>query len=306
VAPFLQFPELGTEFEVWGMTIPMEDRSSIDNLCNQVLSFIDEKCNESSRPLYLMGESFGGILALEVSLALHERKINFAGLVLINPATCYKTSNLAISGPPVANGSPILYPINLMSLIPLFTDDYALPQLIKILQAEGLPSVIDTAQREAYMGRVAFSLPSKLKFMPQNTLKWRLEEWLMKGCDSIESKGNILRERLRVIPILIVAGEKDNTLPSVEESKRLAKQLSNVDIYVVSGSGHACTSGSRVDLTALMRNTFSDLSLIGRKNMKEAASLNKGVSFGLEKRYDDASIGLMPYKYWSREYYDTC
>jgi pimeloyl-ACP methyl ester carboxylesterase len=313
VAPFLQFPELGTEFEVWGMSISMEDRSSVTKLCNYVVDFVTEKLKEGGegRSLYIMGESFGGILALEVALAIKNRnksedenidKIDFDGLVLINPATCYNQSKLAKSGPPIANGFPLLYPINLMSMVPLFTDDYALPQLIKILQADGLPSVIDTPEREAYMGRVAFSLPTKLKFMPQQTLKWRLEEWLTSGCNSIQSKEEIIRDTLGQLPVLIVAGEKDETLPSVKESQRLQNLLENAEVHVVNGAGHACTSGSRVDLTALMRKQFIPSSL-GRKSMKDQACNASDEYFGLEPRYDGANIGLSPLKYWSEAYY---
>lgn len=64
------------------------------------------------------------------------------------------------------------------------------------------------------MGRQAFSLPQKLKFMPRETLQWRLEEWLTVGCDSIQRKEGVLRKVLKQVPVLIVAGEVDNTLPS--------------------------------------------------------------------------------------------
>ena len=316
VAPFLQFPELGTEFEVWGMSVSMEDRSSVQNLCDSAMKFLIEKLKDDNRSVYIMGESFGGILALEVSMAIQdynskiiekniisEHKIDLSGLVLINPATCYNKSKLAISGPVIANGNPLLYPINLMTIVPLFTDDYAFPQLIKILTAEGLPSVIDTAEREAYMGRYAFSLPSKLKFMPQETLQWRLREWLEKGCELIESKEELMGEILEKVPILIVAGEKDETLPSVSESQRLSNLLKKVDIHIVNGSGHACTCGSRVDLTALMRKSFFPNSSLGRKEMKPQASAGAVEDYGLEPRYDGASIGLSPLKYWSMPYF---
>jgi pimeloyl-ACP methyl ester carboxylesterase len=314
LAPFLQFPELGTEFDVWGMSVTMEDRSSVETLCENVIQFIIEKLNGNDRAVYVMGESFGGILALEVTLAIQKHNeimnkgqsgIKLDGLVLINPATCYNQSDLAKDGPHIADGSPLLYPFKIMRLLPLFTDDYALPQLIKILQAEGLPSVIDTAEREAYMGRMAFSLPTKLKFMPQGTLRWRLNEWLTKGCTSIESKENCLRDNVGKIPVLIVAGEKDKTLPSVKEAYRLQEMLDNVEVHLVNGSGHACTCGSRVDLTALMRKKFLPNSSTGRKEMKhEASATTDDIFFGLEPRYDGAAIGLSPLKYWSKSFYE--
>eukprot|EP00559_Dactyliosolen_fragilissimus_P006268 CAMPEP_0184871322 /NCGR_PEP_ID=MMETSP0580-20130426/40652_1 /TAXON_ID=1118495 /ORGANISM="Dactyliosolen fragilissimus" /LENGTH=151 /DNA_ID=CAMNT_0027373965 /DNA_START=120 /DNA_END=572 /DNA_ORIENTATION=- len=52
VAPFLQFPELGTEFDLRGMTVSMEDRSSVSDLREKVVSYIleviEEKYDEQS------------------------------------------------------------------------------------------------------------------------------------------------------------------------------------------------------------------------------------------------------------------
>jgi pimeloyl-ACP methyl ester carboxylesterase len=312
LAPFLQFPELSTEFDVRGMTVSMSDRSSVQNLRDYVLDFLrhETKC-KSSKEVYIMGESFGGILAFLTAISIQEHNticttahehIYLQGIVTINPATCYDRSNLATFGPPVANTNPFLYPLALLSLLPLFTDEMALPQLLLILQGKGLPSVIDNATREAYMGRMAFSLPSKLKFMPQETLKWRLEEWLTKGCQMIKDEEDNLQKM--DIPVLIVAGEKDQTLPSVEEARRLSNLLKHSQLHIVDSSGHACTCGSRVDLTALIRSTFVHLNATdGRKKMKMEASENEGVYFGLERRYDNSTVGLSPLTYWSSAYY---
>lgn len=312
LAPFLQFPELSTEFDVRGMTVSMSDRSSIEDLLEYVIDFIKQetKCKASGE-VYIMGESFGGILAFLTGMSIQEQnairstaneQIHLKGIVTINPATCYDRSNLAKFGPPVANTNPFFYPIALLSLLPLFTDEMALPQLLLILQGKGLPSVIDNASREAYMGRMAFSLPNKLNFMPQQTLKWRLEEWLTKGCHLIKDKEENLKKI--DIPVLIVAGEKDQTLPSIEEARRLSTFLKHPHVHIVDGSGHACTCGSRVDLTALMRSTFVNLNANdGRKKMKIKAWNNEGVYFGLEQRYDNSSVGLSPFMYWSNDYY---
>lgn len=312
LAPFLQFPELSTEFDVRGMTVYMGDKSRVEDLRDYVIDFIrrETKC-KSSKEVYIMGESFGGILALLTAISIQQQnavyssiheQINLQGIVTINPATCYDRSNLAKFGPPVANTNPFIYPIAILSLLPLFTDEMALPQLLLILQGKGLPSVIDNANREAYMGRMAFSLPNKLKFMPQETLKWRLEEWLTKGCQLIKHKEERLKEM--DIPVLIVAGEKDETLPSMEEARRLSTLLKNSHVHIVDAAGHACTCGSRLDLTAVIRSTFVNLNANdGRTKMKLEASKNDGVYFGLENRYDNSTVGLSPFMYWSKEYY---
>ena len=234
VCPFLQFPELSTEFDVHGLTIEMSDRSTFEELIEGVVRYLDSKC--LGRKLFLMGESFGGVLAAAVALELQEtlaiRSSSLEGLVMINPATSYKRSNLYERATPVAQLGFLQYIFGLLELLPMFVDKYQFPQLLLMLSSEALPSVIDTDAREAYMGRTAFSLGEKLKFMPRDTLAWRLEEWLEKGCCIMT------KERLRdlskyKIESLIVVGEKDETLPSVDEAYRLEKIIDGAKVHIV-------------------------------------------------------------------------
>jgi pimeloyl-ACP methyl ester carboxylesterase len=372
LSPFLQFPELHTIFDVRCMTVAVDDRSTLDDLQADVLQYLENECtneptllfsakNESKqsknstlrsvraitarnaseptlpnqqrrRPLFLAGESFGGILASMVSIKLVQEAPSsycLKGLILINAATCYDRSKLAIEGPKVSQLHDFTYPFGLISrLLPLFIDKYSMAQLLLILQAKALPSVIDNSCREAYMGRVAFSLPFLLKFMPKETLQWRLSSWLDAGCAQLASADKPL-EKLKNLRTLIIAGENDATLPSIAEAERLASILKNSVIHVVKGAGHASTCGSRVDLAALFRLRFeelrpnkykersnafifwqqprnqTELELLGRTAMKQEATMWEGAYFGMQPRYDNAKIGLNPLRYWSAEYYRT-
>jgi hypothetical protein len=118
---------------------------------------------------------------------------------------------------------------------------------------------------------------------------------------------------------LILVGEKDLTLPSIAEAERLVNLLPKCQVHVVEGAGHASTCGSRVDMTAQMRSMFSELQSktpnpssrnskttdvtipSKRTAMKAVAAQGTGPYFGMEPRYDDASIGLNPILYWSKE-----
>ena len=368
LSPFLQFPELHTIFDVRCMSVATNDRSTLDELQDDVLQYLESECikqppvsfskkNESislnsstikssrastnatlpgrkrqqrRRSVYLAGESFGGILAAIVSIKLvQDPSSNYClkGLTLINAATCYDRSKLAIEGPKVARLNDFTYPIGLIGrLLPLFTDKYSTDQLLLILKAKALPSVIDNPCREAYMGRVAFSLPFVLKYMPRETLQWRLSSWLHTGCEQLANTDNQL-EKLQVLRTLIIAGENDATLPSIAEAERLARILKNSLVHVVKGAGHASTCGSRVDLAALFRLRFEELrpneskvrnnpfifwqqqrnqaeeELQGRTAMKDDAAMGEGAYFGMQARYDKARIGLNPLRYWSAEYY---
>jgi pimeloyl-ACP methyl ester carboxylesterase len=347
LSPFLQFPELGTVFDIRCMVVPMDDRSTFLELKDTVLTYLRSETvlplttklerkeeddnvldgNNSSvtsvapvlksrnplvqmfsrpasgslpsnggnpqepsqpslarrRPVYLAGESFGGILAVEVATSLLEEEaaqqrkyapVELKGLALINAATCYDRSRLAALGPAVAEYHPWLYPMGLMlQLLPLFTDEHSFRQLLLILRGGALPSIIDDAAREAYLGRVALLLPFVLPIMTQDALRWRLEQWLAVGCEHVVSQSRLSRlaallRRPKAFKVLVVAGENDAALPSIAEAERLASVLPNAIVHVVEGAGHASTCGSRVDLAALFRKCYPDDLLLTKNDMK--------------------------------------
>ncbi len=348
----------------------MEDRSTFEELKGAVIDYLLRECREGDddtedddddyehlpllgRVLYLMGESFGGILATEIALELNRQKykdyhLQVQGLILVNPATSYLRSRLYTLGPPIANAKPILpalqdvqYLYSLIAkLVPLFLDEgRALRQLTAILSSRGLPSVVNSPQREAYMGRVAFDLPNRLVFMPKDTLKWRLEEWLEWGCGvfedrldmlhsardlantasspDVESSYSILKlsQELRT---LIVVGEFDMALPSIEEATRLSSDVfRNAHVHIVPGAGHASTCGGSLNLIQLLREVFPEINVHGgggggggdvggrmQRRIDDSNDLRpRDELHGLEPRYDGASNGLNPLFYWSKEHY---
>ncbi|KAL7581423.1 hypothetical protein ACA910_022005 [Epithemia clementina (nom. ined.)] len=265
--------------------------------------------NEPPRPIYLAGESFGGILALDVTLTILRTRpyISLQGLCLINAATCYDRSRLAAEAPAVAKYPWWLYTFGLLKLLPLFADEYSLDQLLLILRAEALPSLVDNETREAYMGRVALSLPFVIPFLDQAVLKWRLTEWLSYGCNLMLSQLSEFA-KYPTFRTLIVAGEKDGALPSIGEAERLASLLPPPStLHVVDGAGHASTCGARVDLAALFRLAFPELHKRDKRktrtSMKEMAAAGEGAYFGMEPRYDNATVGLSPLRYWDLTYF---
>lgn len=328
--------------------------TNLIDMVRKVVPVIGKATIEESKSVYLAGESFGGILASDVALTILDRNrrngvtnlntrqsndsnktnnsmeimgkaIDLKGLILINSATCYDRSRLAIEGPKVCDMPNWMYPLGLINLLPLFSDEYSIPQLLAILQGKALPSIIDNESREAYMGRVAISLPFVIPTMPREVLRWRLSAWLSTGCEYMASNRLYdLGMRHPYLPILIVAGEKDKCLPSIAEAERLASILPNTMVHIVEGAGHASTCGSRVDLAALCRKRFPELMtypmrklqqkgtimnrndkkmILPRTSMKDTASLQNGVFLGLEPRYDNKTIGLSPFKYWDEKYY---
>ena len=278
LAPFLQWPALhDAGFDVRCASIDADDRSTFDELVTAASSYIDrEACD---RPCLLVGESFGGALATVV--AGHSNVVE--GVVLVNPATCYGRSNLARDAPRVAKLPASLYPFGLISLLPLFVDKHGLPALVEIVSSRRLPCVIETPRQEAYMGRVALSLPERIARMPRGTLAWRLREWLDVGAKV--DVGALAQ------PTLVVFGDEDNTLPSEREAARVVALLSKARAVRVPGAGHAATLGSRVDLRAEVaaffgaEPGFSFLAGAPRKMRADAASEGEASSlYGLYPR----------------------
>ena len=337
LAPFLQFPSLGDEFDVRAMKIDeMDDRSTFVELKEKVVEYLLTECKRTSNEeVYLFGESFGGILAIELAMELNKPKykdeynIDLKGLVLVNPATSYLRSALYNLCPPIANEEPLLpafenvqYMHDLCSKVaPIFFghEKRFIQQLMGICTFKGLPPVVNSAQKEAYMGRVAFALPSRLRYMPKDTLKWRLEEWLAGGCRVFNKRLDMLRTAERNdkdldedtqsmlnisndLPTVIVAGELD-ALPSVDEAEMLASEVfHNAHLHVVPGAGHISTCGGSLNLIQVMRQAFPEINSKKQSSSDESEGPLEELA-GLEPRYDKSWIGMPPWAYWDEDNY---
>jgi pimeloyl-ACP methyl ester carboxylesterase len=94
-----QFDDLSSSFELWRMTIDKGNtKLSFSDLLNTVIKFIDDasKAHESPRQVMIVGESFGGLLACAITMALNtspKYNINVKGMVLVNPATSFDETN---------------------------------------------------------------------------------------------------------------------------------------------------------------------------------------------------------------------
>lgn len=339
LAPFLQFPSLGEEFDVRAMRIDNADRSTFVELKERIVEYLLQECKKrnvenSVDKVYLMGESFGGILSTEVAMELKKTKykefIDLKGLVLVNPATSYLRSIVYELAPPIAAPKPSIpvlegaeYAFRLLTeVVPLFLGEREhrfVQQLIRIILFKGLPPVVNNAEREAYMGRVAFAIPLRLKFMPKDTFQWRLKEWMEVGSSRFEDRLKTLRaaqhsdvrdvdvdtqtmlkvsEELRTT---IVVGELD-AMPSLEEAERLSSKLfQKAHVHVVKGSGHISTCGGSLHLIQVLRESFPEINLSGCSG-DESCNISEELH-GLEPRYDNSPIGMMPWQYWSTDNY---
>eukprot|EP00798_Chlamydomonas_sp_ICE-L_P000391 gene391-1787_t len=92
LAAYRQFPELCKNFDLHALFIPPEDRSGFESLAMlqaEISQFAPE------RPVYLLGESFGGLMCL----ALAQQMPEVDRIILVNPATNYSSSAWPDLGP---------------------------------------------------------------------------------------------------------------------------------------------------------------------------------------------------------------
>ena len=121
LAPFLQWPALGDAgFDVRCASMDASDRSTFEVLAAAAAAYAAEAA--AGRPVVLVGESFGGTLAVAVADRLGDA---CDGLVLVNPATSFSRSALAARAPPLLDLPEALYPLGLAALLPLFVDPSA-------------------------------------------------------------------------------------------------------------------------------------------------------------------------------------
>lgn len=87
-----QHYKLGKIFDIWCLHIPLEDRTSYIGLVKMVEKTVrSENSTSPKRPIYLVGNSFGACIALDV--AARNPDIDLV-LILANPATSFSRSLL--------------------------------------------------------------------------------------------------------------------------------------------------------------------------------------------------------------------
>jgi len=87
-----QFEALSERFDLKTFFIPVEDRTPLEGLVKILRDYVEEEVAQSprDRPIYVMGESFGGILSLLLADSCGHLALN--RVVLVNPATSFQSS----------------------------------------------------------------------------------------------------------------------------------------------------------------------------------------------------------------------
>ena len=255
-----QFTDLSRTFELWRMSISTHDRTSFGNLVKTVCDFIEQVSATTDRPVYVLAESFGGLLAPAVALRLEKKckregtKNPIKGLVLVNPATSFDASGWDVAAAALTSfgfltertqmpfNLPTAYSVLgglvLSNLVPSSEQQQRILAIIM-----GLPSLRQLDGASDSVQGILESFLVTNEFLPPGLLEHRIKNWFFVGSPLVNSRLSQLET-----PTLIVVGTDDKLLPSRREAQRLTKIIPNVEKLEVQGSGHLVLD-DKVNLT---------------------------------------------------------
>nr|XP_023876718.1 acyltransferase-like protein At3g26840, chloroplastic isoform X2 [Quercus suber] len=269
---------IGKIFETWCLHIPVMDRTPFTDLVKQVEKTIrSENYRSPNRPIYLVGESFGGCLALAV--AASNPDIDLV-LILANPTTSISRSQLQ----PlmtllefIPNRLPFSPPnmLNLMTGQPL---RMAIESVVK-----GLPLQQTVGELSQDLEAISSYLSVLADILPRETLRWKLQ--------MLKSGSAVSNSRLHAVKAqtLILSSGRDQLLPSQEEGERLCHVLPKCEIRKFNNSGHFLLLEDGIDLVTIIKgasfyrrgkylNYVSDYMLPTPTEFKKVEEDNKWIS----------------------------
>jgi pimeloyl-ACP methyl ester carboxylesterase len=215
-----QIGRLGKVLEVHCLTIPGDDLNDWDHLSQQVVTLVEALVTENpQRPVYLLGESFGGCLAIKTILRSPHL---FHRLILSNPASAFQRQPLLFWGSHLV--TPQIEPIH----------HWSCANFVPFLAA-----VHRITERDRHL------LLQAMQSVTQKSSIWRLS--LLRGFDVIDAQFRSIQQ-----PTLLIASGRDRLLPSFAEAERLARLIPDTRVQVLPNSGHACLLEDDIDLMAIL------------------------------------------------------
>ncbi|KAJ4901067.1 hypothetical protein Rs2_15018 [Raphanus sativus] len=235
--------KLGEIFDVWCLHIPVRDRTPAKDLVNLIERTVkSENHRFPNRPIYLVGDSIGACLALDV--AARNRNIDLS-LILANPAT--HVNNLMsqpLSG--MLNVLPDGVP-TLLEEIFGFTQASSDPLTAMLDALTNEFSVSGGILRDIFA--VSANLPTLSRIFPKETLLWKLE--LLK---SAVASANSHVHAVRAETLILLSG-RDQWLLKVEDIDRLAVTLPKCIVRKMKDNGQFLFFEDGVDLVTIIKCT---------------------------------------------------
>lgn len=240
----LHHKSLGKVFQVRCMHIPVQDRTPFEVLVEWVEETLrSEHSSAPKRPIYVVGDSFGGCLALAV--AARNPNIDLV-VILANPASSFGRSQLQ----PLL---PLLeaMPDELHTTVPYLLS-FVMGDPVKMATAN-IDSMLPPTQYFEQLSTNLTGLLPRLSglsdIIPKETLLWKLK--------LLKSAAAYANSRLHAIKaeVLVLASGKDNMLPSKDEAWRLSRSIRNCKIRYFKDNGHTILLEDGVNLLTIIKGT---------------------------------------------------
>ncbi|KXZ50215.1 hypothetical protein GPECTOR_17g852 [Gonium pectorale] len=258
-----QWDAWSERFEMYAVTLDEQCSCSFGDLSSAVGEWLGGVLagTPPERPVYLLGEGFGAVLALQ--LAWDSRRL-VNRLILVNPATSYATSPLARITPLLERVPPALLTARLPAppSLPQFPFPLPLPPPSALPLA--LAPVLGMSP-PALLRQMADSISSQQPGEAVQALNRALEQVeqiasrispasLLHRLKMLEEGIRVVSPRLARIPqrTMILAGGQDVALGSEKEAERLVETMERAFKRVLPGSGHALLHEPGNDLLSLL------------------------------------------------------
>nr|AZM65208.1 diacylglycerol acyltransferase 9 [Vitellaria paradoxa] len=235
----LHHQRLGRIFDIWCLHIPIVDRTPFTELVQLVERTVRSENHRSpNRPIYLVGESLGGCLALAVAARNPDFDLM---LILSNSATCFNKSRLQLLIPFLE-----IMPDQLEISVPYMLTGIPLT-MVRATVEKGLPLQQTFAELSQGVNALSSFLSVLAAALPGDTLLWKLRMF--------RSAAAYTNSRLHAVKAqtLILSSGKDQLLPSKEEGERLSHILPKCEIRKFNDSGHALFLEDGVDLVTIIK-----------------------------------------------------
>ncbi|XAR54707.1 Diacylglycerol O-acyltransferase [Bertholletia excelsa] len=240
----LHHKALGKVFEVRCLHIPIHDRTPFEGLVKFVEETIRlEHASSPDKPIYLVGDSFGGCVAL--SVAARNSTIDLV-LILVNPATSFGRSLL----------QPLLpifkaVPDEIYATIPCLLN-FGIGDPTKIPIANLNNTFPEKKKLEQLFDNLTALLPHLSEFaniIPKESLSWKFG--LLKSAVGF---ANSCLHAVKAEVLLLLSG-KDNVLFSRDEALQLSSSLPNCKVRYFKNNGCALLLENGFNLLSVIKGT---------------------------------------------------
>jgi pimeloyl-ACP methyl ester carboxylesterase len=212
-----QVPALTPHFDVRCLLIPSENRSGWHALAATVVEQIQRESRD--RPLFLVGESFGACLALQVAL---QRPDLVDHLVLINAASSLRRQPWLRW---ITHTAP-------------WVPDW-------VFRSSGALTLTLLAAFDRMRPPIQRLFVETVRPIPQDCVAWRLS--LLRDFAPEPEAFQTL-----TMPTLLIASDRDRLLPSVQEAHRLQRLIPHSQIHYLPDSGHVALLEQDVNLADIL------------------------------------------------------